>query len=133
MVLLCSCAPQKQLNRKLDRAERFARKHGLVVSDTITIRDTIIVESYSIDTVTKIETHDTVTVINNDRVRLEYIYIPEKQTIEHFVECKEDTVFYTKMIPVDRITKVEKEKTPIWVWILVGALALIAVLALRKK
>ena len=91
---LCGCSPQERLNRKLKRAERFAKKHGLTINDTIKVVDvdTFIVESKVHDTTTLLVLHDSVTVINNHDVMLKYVYVPETKEIHHFVECKGDTI-----------------------------------------
>lgn len=89
-----SCSPQKRLNRKLKRAERFAKKHGLTIMDTVRITDidTFIVNSVTHDTTTQLIHHDSVTVINNERVKLIYKHDTITNEIWHHVECKGDTI-----------------------------------------
>ena len=71
IILLCliiSCSPQKRLNN-------LVKKHPeLIQKDTLNlfVRDTIVIKEQSFDTTTQIVYHDSVTVINNERVILKY-------------------------------------------------------------
>ena len=99
MSLFCSC---KTGEKKLDR---LVKKYPeLMTKDTIVFRDTIIVESHRNDTVTVFRHSDTVTVINNDKVLLRYVYDTLTNHIYHEVECRGDTVFFEKTIVRDKIT-----------------------------
>lgn len=127
---LVGCSPQKRLNRKIERAEAFARKHDLVIQDTInvTVRDTIYFPEYIYDTTTKVVHHDTTTIVNNERLRAVYFYDTLTREIWHEIECKGDTVYTEKIarVPVDKIKKTE-ERLPRWVlWIGIGLIVLIA-------
>lgn len=109
--LTTSCSPQKKLNR-------LVKKHPeLVRQDTIKIVDTIYIQQVNIDTVTKIIEHDSVVVINNDKVLLKYFYDTLRQEIYHDVTCKEDTVIYEREIVHDTI-EVKPNYTTFW-WVLI--------------
>lgn len=98
--MLCiGCTPEKRLNRLL-------RKNPHLVTTTI-VHDTIIIEKVVHDTITKIVFNDSVTVINNERVKLKYFYDTLRQEIHHDVECKEVPVVYEK-----KIVTVEPPKKP---------------------
>ena len=109
--IIASCSPQKKL-------ARLVKKHPeLVRQDTIKIVDTIYVQQVNIDTVTKIVEHDSVVVINNDKVYLKYFYDTLRQEIYHDVTCKEDTVIYEKEIVHD-VIEMKPNYTTFW-WVLI--------------
>jgi hypothetical protein len=109
IVCIFSCNPQNRLNRKIKRAENYAYKHGLVIKDTIKVIDTVIVESYIHDTTATFYRHDSITVVNNEKVFLRYFYDTLRQEIYHEVECKGDTLIKEVLIPVDNIKVIEKD------------------------
>ena len=49
-----------------------------------------------------LEFHDTTTVINNERVILKYFHDTLTKEIHHYVECKEDTVYVEKLVPIEK-------------------------------
>ncbi len=120
-VAAISCSPQKKLNRKIERAEKFARKHALMIVDTIVIHDTTIIESHFSDTVTHFIHNDTVTVINNERVKVKYYYDSVTNNIHHWDEVKEVEVI--KEIPVI-VEKVKHVKSNSWATLFVLCLVL---------
>ena len=99
VILIClivGCSPQKRLNRLLTKYPTLTEK------DTIVVRDTIMIEKYVYDTTTVLEFHDTTTVINNERVILKYFHDTLTKEIHHYVECKEDTVYVEKLVPIEK-------------------------------
>jgi hypothetical protein len=107
------CSPQKRINR-------ITKKHPhLIQKDTVHIHDTIVIEAYKFDTVTKFLTNTKVEVINNERVRLQYFYDTVTNEIHHEVECKEQRIVYERSFIVDKVvTTHEWEKYVKWVVIL---------------
>jgi hypothetical protein len=107
------CSPQKRINR-------ITKKHPhLIQKDTVHIHDTIVVEAYKYDTITKFLTNTKVEVINNERVRLQYFYDTVTNEIHHEVECKEQRIVYERSFIVDKvITTHEWEKYVKWIVIL---------------
>jgi len=107
------CSPQKRINR-------IVKKHPhLVQKDTVHIHDTIVVEAYKHDTITKFLTNTKVEVINNERVRLQYFYDTVTNEIHHEVECKEQRIVYERSFIVDKVvTTHEWEKYLKWLVIL---------------
>jgi len=95
-LLLIGCSPQERLNRLMTRFPQ------LTETDTIYVRDTVVVENYNYDTTTVIRTHDTTTVINNERVILKYFYDTLREVIHHEVECLGDTVYTEKLVTVEK-------------------------------
>jgi hypothetical protein len=112
-VMAGSCSPQKRINR-------ITAKHPhLVQKDTVHIHDTIVVEAYKYDTITKFLTNTKVEVINNERIRLEYFYDTVTNEIWHEVECHEQRIVYERSFIVDKvITTHEWEKYVKWIVIL---------------
>lgn len=91
------CTPQKRLNFLI-------KKHPeLLTQDTLVIRDTVIIENYSYDTITNIQFHDSTTVINNEKVILKYFYDTLRQEIHHYVECIGDTIVKEIHFPYETI------------------------------
>ena len=95
-LLLVGCSPQKRLNRLITKFPQ------LTELDTIYVRDTVVVENYNYDTTTLIRTHDTTTVINNERVILKYFYDTLREVIHHEVECLGDTVYTEKLVTIEK-------------------------------
>ena len=119
ILILCSCTPQK-------RIDRIVRKHPeLLKSEIIIIRDTIITKSVSTDTIFNIN-FDT---INIEKKKLSVRLIRINDTIQVFAECKEDTIYFEKIIEVDKIQVNEKNN---WIWILI-VLAILVIINIFKK
>ena len=109
LIFLTSCNPENILNRKVKRAENYAYKHGLVIQDTIKVIDTVIIESYIHDTTATFYRHDSITVVNNEKVFLKYFYDTLRQEIYHEIECKGDTIIREVLVPVDKIKVIDKD------------------------
>tara|TARA_R110000824_G_scaffold237077_2_gene425874 strand:+ start:6118 stop:6543 length:426 start_codon:yes stop_codon:yes gene_type:complete len=109
LIFLVSCNPQNRLNRKVKRAENYAYKHGLVIKDTIKVIDTVIVDNYIHDTTATFYRHDSITVVNNEKVFLRYFYDTLRQEIYHEIECKGDTIIREVLVPVDKIKVIDKD------------------------
>ena len=118
--LLCSCSPQKRIDRIV------SKNPELLTKDTITIRDTIITKSVSTDTIFNIN-FDT---INIEKEKLKVRLIRINDTIQVFAECKEDTIFYEKVIEVDKIQV--NEKNNYWIWLILLIIILLIVKYLKK-
>jgi hypothetical protein len=93
--IFTSCSPQRRLNFLI-------KKHPeLLKQDTLIVRDTVIIESYSHDTITNIRLHDSTTVINNEKVILKYFYDTLTKEIHHHVTCVGDTITKEIHIPYE--------------------------------
>lgn len=116
--MITACSPSRRLSKLL-------KKHPELITTTI-VHDTITIERVVHDTITKFIVHDSVTVVNNERVRLQYFYDTVKKEIYHEVECKEITQPYIKEVhtvaPVDH-------RWPWWFWILALLAGLIIIKA----
>lgn len=130
IILIClivGCSPQKRLNRLL------TRHPNLTEQDTIIVRDTVLVERYIHDTTTVLEFHDTTTVINNERVILKYFHDTLTKEIHHYVECKGDTVYMEKLVPIEKAVFRELSWWEKYREFLYIGLILIGVLMIIKK
>ena len=125
--LLISCSAQKRLNRLIDK------NPNLIQLDTIKIVDTIIVLSYDTVVVNSVVNNDTTIIVNTERVLARYYYDTLRQEIWHQIECKNDTIYYEKLVPVDRVVYKELsfwEQYQTLIYILIG---LFILLVLYKK
>jgi hypothetical protein len=123
---------KKRALRKIERARSI--DPSIFIADTVTISDTIFIESVKHDTVTKIIKHDTVTVIDNERLIVKYYYDSTRQEIWHEGECKDSVIVVEKQVPVERIkplTHIEKIKDNLIFYLF--CLALIIYLIFDKK
>lgn len=126
-ILTISCNPQKRISR-------IVQKHPeLLVKDTIKVIDTLIIQSIKFDTTTKFIEHKTVEVINNDKVRLQYYFDTITKEINHYVECKGDTIIREIQVPYDKIS-VTTRKGFVWFdWLLIGVLISLVVFIFLKR
>ena len=125
--LLFSCTPQRRLNRLLTNHPELLEK------DTIIVKDTVIVQNYNYDTTTIIRTHDTTTVINNERVVLKYYYDTLREIIHHDVECLGDTVYIETLVPIEKAVYKELSWWQKYKEFIYIGLFLILVLMILKK
>lgn len=127
LLLLVSCTPQKRLNRLIT-------KHpNLIELDTLIVRDTIVINSYNYDTITTFKYSDTTIIVNTEKVLAKYYFDTLRQEIWHQIECKEDTIFYEKLVPVEKVVYKELsfwEKYSLLIYI---ALALFVLLIIYKR
>lgn len=105
LTLLMSCSPQKRLNRIVKNNPQLLKIDTL----KIVVRDTIIIESQTYDTITKFFHSDTIQVIDNSRITLKYFYDTIEKNIYHSVDYKTDTIFFEKIVPVEVERVVIKE------------------------
>ena len=118
LLLLTQCTPQQRITR-------IAKKYNLSLVDSIIVRDTVIIQTYKIDTTTIIKHNHTVEVINNDRVRLQYFYDTLTREIWHEVECKGDTVYLEKVVYFDKIVVEQSPLIKRVSWSIIGLLILL--------
>ena len=119
--MLSSCAVSSRFDgmrasRKIKKAMRL--DPARFQNDTIIIRDTVIVKSIEVDTVTNIVYHDTIKVIDNSKVVLKYFYDSTTREIWHEVECKGDTVFIENEVIVEKVTTGTQKQCIIWIVLL---------------
>ena len=124
ILLLVSCSPQKRLNRLI------TKNPNLIQLDTLIVKDTIVIESFNYDTVTTFKYSDTTIIVNTEKVLARYYYDTLRQEIWHEIECKEDTIFYEKLVPVEKVIYKELsfwEKYETLIYILLGLFILLVI------
>jgi len=105
VLFLFSCSKEvrvkKRALRKIEQAKRLAPE--LFTVDTVRIVDTVVVDRFTIDTVSTFYYHDTITVVNNERLLLKYFYDTLRQEIFHEAQCKEVTKIVEHSVPIEVI------------------------------
>jgi len=97
VLFFIGCSPQKKLNRLISKHPE------LLQGDTLVVRDTIVIHDYTVDTITSLEFHDSVTVIDNSKVILKYFYDTITREIHHEVECLGKEIITETLVPYDKI------------------------------
>jgi hypothetical protein len=127
LIIFYSCSPQQRLNRILKNNPTLIG----VSTDTVQVKDTILIESLVFDTTKLIEYHDTTVIINTERVLAKYIFDTITKEIYHEITCKGDTVYYYKEVPfqVEKI-KYVKENRPYKNYLNIGIVIVFLLIAL---
>ncbi len=121
---ISSCSQKAKVRRAEKKVVKLTKKYPeLLQKDTLKIVDTVVIKSITHDTVAKIVYHDSVTVVDNERVYLKYFYDTVRKEIYHEVECKSDTVIREHEVVYDKV--VVREKPNYWILFLVVVVCLI--------
>ena len=107
--LVFSCTPQQRLSRLL--AKHPSLKEN--VSDTLILHDSVIVPNVVHDTTTIFEYHDSIVIVNNEKVYAQYIFDTITKEIHHHIECKGDTITIIKEIPFE-VEKIKYMESNDW-------------------
>ena len=135
-LMISGCLPgnrkKRKAARKIERARQLAPE--LFSNDTVFVFDTVVIERHRIDTTTTVVFHDSVTVVNNERVVLKYFYDTLRHEIIHDIECKEiikpiETRFITEKV---RNLNFFERYSGAWIPIFIGILLVIILLFLRR-
>ena len=134
LFLLISCSPNKRLQRLVTKHPQLLEIDTLKIS----VHDTIVLETVSHDTTTKLIYHDSTIIVNNNEVFAKYFYDTLTREFHHYIECKGDTVTIIKevAIPVEKVVIKELtwwEKNSQWIWILLSILGVSLVYQKIKK
>jgi len=127
ILIIVSCSPQKRLNKLI------AKHPNLIELDTLIVRDTIVVESYNYDTITTFRYSDTTIIVNSQKVLARYYFDTLRQEIWHEIECKEDTIFYEKLVPYEKIVIKELTWWQKWRDVIIIIIILLLGLFIFKK
>lgn len=132
MLAITGCSPQARVNRIL-------KKHPeLLVTDTVTFKDTIYIASHSVDTLFS-NTIDTI-IVQDSTMKITYIKLNEKVYLKG--EIKERLVPVVKTVevrvPAKTITTIKHpwyEKFLIWWFILtiIGIVARLTIFVIKAK
>jgi len=123
--LMVSCSATWHVNRAVKKDSSILEKDTIVFTDSIHV-------------ITKEVTHDSTFIVSKDTVTI----IKDNLTIRHFYhndsvwiygECASDTIVRWKTfeVPVERIV-INNPWFPRWMWLLIGVLAVLAVLKKLK-
>jgi Zn-dependent membrane protease YugP len=131
--ITAACTPQKRLNRKYKKLQKFAQAHNLTISDSIEVilHDTIITETIRKDTIFSKETfyeklRDTITIVN-DRLTIRQYYNNTIDSIFIEGECAGDSIPYEVkvFVPVDKPVVVKtKIRIPWWHYLVASLLGI---------
>ena len=105
LLILCfitGCSPSYRLNRLL------ALHPELKTPDTLFIRDSLILPQVQVDTMFDFKTIRDTVVIEKDRLQIKLSRIHD--TLFLTGQCKGDTVYITRKIPVEKIKIVKADK-----------------------
>ncbi len=121
LCLITGCSPTYRLNRLL------ALHPELKVPDTLFIRDSLILPQVQVDTMFDFKTIRDTVVIEKDRLQIKLSRIHD--TLFLTGQCKGDTVYITRKIPVEKIKIVKADKIDNLIsklpWIVIGLICLI--------
>lgn len=102
VLFLFSCSKEvrvkKRALRKIEQAKRLSPE--LFTIDTIKVIDTVVVDRFTVDTITTFYYHDTITVVNNERLLLKYFYDTLRQEIHHEAQCKDVEKIIEHKVPI---------------------------------
>lgn len=120
-LFLIYCTPQQRLNRLVNKHPHLKTN----VLDTLILNDTIFLPNVIHDTTTIVEYHDSVVIVNNEKVFAKYIFDTITNEIHHYIECKSDTVRIIREIPIEtEKIVIQKKDNQFKNYILIGALIL---------
>jgi len=123
ILLLSSCSPQYRLNRLI------ALHPELKTPDTIFIRDSLIVPQVQVDTMFDFKTIRDTVIIQKDRLQIKLRKI--RDTLFLTGQCKGDTVYINRKIPVEKVKIVKPDYLDNFIsklpWIVIGLIILIFV------
>ena len=121
LLLFTSCSPSYRLNRLL------ALHPELKTPDTLLISDSVIIPQVRFDTIFDYKTIPDTVIIQKDRLQIKLRKIND--TLFLTGNCKGDTVYITRKIPVEKIKIVKPDildnfisKLP---WMVIGLISLI--------
>ncbi|MDX1373112.1 MAG: hypothetical protein R3321_11610 [Nitrososphaeraceae archaeon] len=127
-----SCLSPKQRAEK--KIQRLAKKHDLIVSDTLLIKDSVYVPEVTHNTTERIITHDTVRIIDNSRMTVKY-YIKDS-TIYVQGTCHDTTIVKEVEVIVEKIVIKELnywQKNSWWIIPLLIILLILGIGAVFKE
>lgn len=132
LVIFSACNPGQRL------AHLIKRHPELVKTDTIKVRDTIIVPGVKKDSTFYYRTSDTVTLKQN-RLEMKYYFNTKDSTVYISGKCKTDTLYKDRVLYINK-TEVEKaltigQRIKIWLfdnWWWILAIISVVVFIFRK-
>jgi len=117
LILFASCTPQQKLQRLLKKHPELQKK------DTTWTRDTVYINSRSVDTVFYYKQTDTIIKKENGAI-IKYYYNTKDSTVYLRGEC--DTIRIIREVPTAINTVELKERNSFWDWFVRGLLIFIS-------
>lgn len=110
LLLLSSCSANWHLKRAIKKDP------SILIKDTVTVRDTLVSETISTDTLIVSKPSDTIT-IEKDRLRIKILRSFDTLRVEGV--CLGDTIYFEKKIPVEKIVYKQKQWWERYWWVLI--------------
>ncbi len=125
LLFFCACSPQKRLARLLKN------KPELIKTDTVFIKDTIVIKGSYADTVFRLSTtYDTVTLIKNNIIT-KFFY--NKDTVFLSTVVKDSLIIKEVPIQINKITPAKPKKQPGLIVLMLLAVILLLIIIYMKK
>ena len=99
LVIVCSCSPQRRLERLL------IHHPELVISDTLVLKDTVFTPTVSADTMFLFSTLPGSIFLKKDNLEIQVLKMHD--TLYLSGKCKSDTIIKTLFKPVERIKMIK--------------------------
>lgn len=109
LLLLSSCSANWHLRRAIKKDP------SILIKDTVTVRDTLVSETISTDTLIVSKPNDTIT-IEKDRLRIKILRSFDTLRVEG--TCIGDTIYFEKKITVEKIVYKPKQWYERYWWVL---------------
>lgn len=135
-LLVVSCIPSKKVRER--RAERHLDRAlflnpNIIKDSTVIHYDTISIPKHVYFKSHEFVKHETITVIDNQDMRVEYHYDSVTNTIHHVGECKERDTIIEHNVPIKVINTKESDTHRYYYWGAILSLFILLVLLLLKK
>ena len=121
LLLSVACSPSKRLERLISHHPE------LMIKDTITFRDTIIMHATKADTAILINSLTDTIYLSKDNLQITLKRVHDTLYIEG--KCKGDTIYIERKIPVEKIKLVKSDKLDNLItklpWLIIGLISLI--------
>ena len=125
IVFLCSCSPQRRLERLI------AHHPELCITDTLCIRDSVILPAVTADTAVSFSGLVDPVIIKKERLEIEVQKVHDTLYIRG--KCKADTMYKTLRVPVEKIRLVKTDTAGMLIrripWLIAGFIVFAAFIA----
>ena len=120
LVIVCSCSPQRRL-------ERLVMHHPeLVLTDTLVLKDTVITPAVAADTMFLFSTLPGLVSLKKDNLEMQVLKMHD--TLYLSGKCKSDTIIKTLFKPVEKIKIIKSNTVDALIkklpWIVIGLIVI---------
>jgi hypothetical protein len=124
ILVTISCTPQKRLNR-------IIRHHPeLLTKDTVTVKDTVVIESIKADTTFISKNNIDTFYLNKDKLRIQII--KHFDTLKVSGECVGDTIIRIIQVPYEKIVVQETFFSKYGKWVIFLLIAIVLFFCVKK-